>query len=131
MERYYPVAAVTLLCCVMLFGMALSVARAHARTGIPAPAMTGHPSLERAVRAHGNTLEWLPIFLLSMWLFAIYWSPAWAAGIGLVWIAARIVYFAGYLADPLKRYPGFLVPVVVTRVLLFGALGRGRDLWRG
>ena len=37
-------------------------------SGIDAPAMTGHPEFERAVRAHANTLEWLPIFLPSLWL---------------------------------------------------------------
>jgi len=26
------------------------------------------------VRVQSNTLEWLPIFLVSLWLFAIYWN---------------------------------------------------------
>ena len=78
MERYYAVAVVTLLCSFMIFGMALKVAKTHSTTGILAPTMTGDPRLERAVRAHANTLEWLPIFLPALWLFAIYWSPVWA-----------------------------------------------------
>lgn len=131
MERYYPVAIVTLLCALMLFAMAIAVARAHKRSGIHAPAMTGDPRLERAIRAHMNTLEWVPIFLPSMWLFAIYWSVGWAAAIGLVWLAARIVYFIGYLTAPERRYPGFLLQVAATSTLLFGALTRIVSLWLG
>ena len=33
------------------------------------------------MRAHYNTLEWLPIFLPSMWLFAIYWNELVAAAL--------------------------------------------------
>ena len=124
MERYHLVAVVTLLCSLMIFGMALTVARTHKRTGILAPAMTGHPSLERAIRAHSNTLEWLPVFLPSMWLFAIYWSPAWAAALGALWLVGRIAYFVGYRAAPLKRYPGFFIQAAAVFALLFGALAR-------
>lgn len=129
MERYYAVAIVTLLCGLVVFGMALTVARAHKKTGILAPAMTGDPLLERAIRAHSNTLEWLPIFLPSMWLFAIYWSPLWAAALGLLWLAGRIAYFIGYILAPLKRYPGFFVQSIAAFALLLGALGRIVHLW--
>jgi uncharacterized membrane protein YecN with MAPEG domain len=129
MEQYFPVAVVTLLSGLLLFVMAITVARIHRRTGILAPTMTGHPDLERAVRAHYNTLEWMPIFLPSMWLFAIYWSPVWAAGLGMLWLAGRIAYFVGYLAAPARRRPGFFIQSIVTFVLLLGALGRILYLW--
>ncbi|MBS0529191.1 MAG: MAPEG family protein, partial [Proteobacteria bacterium] len=58
MEHYYPVAVVTLVSGLVIFGMALTVSRIHAKTGILAPAMTGDPRLERAFRAHLNTVEW-------------------------------------------------------------------------
>ena len=124
MEAYYPVAIVTLLCSLAVFAMALTVARTHKATGILAPAMTGDERLERAVRAHSNTLEWIPIFLPSMWLFAIYWSVDWAALFGVLWLAGRIAYFVGYLSAPLRRYPGFFVQAAATFILLLGALGR-------
>ena len=129
MDAYYPVAVVTLLVGVMLFGMALTVARTHGKTGILAPTMSGDPRLERAIRAHMNTIEWTPVFLPAMWLFAIYWDVTWAAALGALWILARIAYFIGYLAAPQRRYPGFLVQVLVTSILLFGALGRIIVLW--
>lgn len=124
METYYPVAIVTLLCSLAVFAMALTVARTHKKTGILAPAMTGDPRLERAIRAHSNTLEWIPVFLPSLWLFAIYWSVTWATVLGLLWLIGRIAYFVGYLSAPLKRYPGFFIQAIATFALLFGALGR-------
>ena len=124
MEQYYLVAIVTLLCSLVIFGMSFTVAMTHQKTGILAPAMTGDPLLERAIRAHSNTLEWLPAFLPSMWLFAIYWSPAWAASLGALWLVGRIVYFLGYLAAPMRRYPGFFLHALAAFALLFGALGR-------
>jgi glutathione S-transferase len=92
MERHYPVAAVTLIFGLVVFGMAATVARLHATTGILAPMTTGDPRLERAFRAHLNTVEWTPIFLPAMWLFAIYWSVPWAAALGSVWLVGRVVY---------------------------------------
>lgn len=124
MQAYYSVAITTLIAGLVYFGMALTVARAHAKVGIPAPAMTGDAYLERCVRAHTNTLEWMPIFLPAMWLFAIYWNPLWASIIGAVWIVGRIVYFLGYRADARRRFPGFLIQSIAVFTLAIGALGR-------
>lgn len=124
MERYYSVAFVTLVFGLVVFGMALTVSRLHAKTGILAPVTTGDPHLERAFRAHMNTVEWTPIFLPAMWLFAIYWSPAWAAGLGALWLVGRVIYFVGYLSDAKKRLPGFFIQSLAAFALLLGALGR-------
>jgi uncharacterized membrane protein YecN with MAPEG domain len=124
MESYYSVAIVTLLSGLLCFGMALASARAHTKTGIPAPAMTGDPLLERTVRAHVNTLEWMPIFLPAMWLFAVYWSSFWAAILGVLWIVGRIIYFIGYVAAPAKRLAGFAIQSFAATILVLGALGR-------
>lgn len=124
MERYYSVALVTLIAGLVVFGMALTVSRLHAKTGILAPVTSGNPLLERAFRAHMNTVEWTPIFLPSMWLFAIYWSVPWAAGLGALWLIGRIIYFVGYLSDAKKRLPGFFIQSLAAFALLLGALGR-------
>jgi uncharacterized membrane protein YecN with MAPEG domain len=117
-------ALVTLLALLVYFAMSLQVGRARGKSGIKPPEMTGDPMLERAVRVQSNTLEWLPIFLASLWLFAIYWNELVAAGMGGVWIIGRMLYSAGYMADPAKRSSGFLIQFLACAVLLLGALGK-------
>ncbi|WP_337185484.1 MAPEG family protein [Phenylobacterium sp.] len=124
MPSHAYVAIVTLLALLTYFWMGLQVGRARGKSGIAAPAMTGDPVLERAIRAHVNTLEWLPLFLVPLWLFAIYWSDLVAAIVGLVWIVGRILYQRGYVADPKKRELGFMIQALAVAVLLFGSLGR-------
>lgn len=124
MQSHAYVAIVSLLAILTYFWMGLQVARARRKCGIDAPAMTGDPVLERTIRAHYNTLEWLPIFLPSLWLFALYWNDLAAAVLGLIWIVGRIVYQQGYVRDPSKRETGFLIQALATAVLLFGALGK-------
>jgi glutathione S-transferase len=124
MQAHLYVALVTLLAAAVCFWMSTGVARAHQKTGILAPTMTGDPVLERTVRAHANTLEWMPIFLPSLWLFSIYWSPTVAAILGLAWVVGRVIYFLGYVASPQKRYPGFFIQAAAAFLLLLGAAGR-------
>jgi len=121
---YMSVALVTLLSLLVYFWMAAMVARTRRRVGIFAPAMTGDLTLERTVRAHVNTLEWFPIFLPSLWLFAIYWSPHVAAALGLVWIVGRVIYFLGYSAAAEKRQLGFAIQAMAASALTIGALAR-------
>ena len=117
-------ALVTLLALLMYFVMSVQVARARGKCGITPPAMTGDPLLERAVRVQSNTLEWLPIFLVSLWLFAIYWNEPVAASLGMVWIVGRSIYSTGYMADPARRSTGFLIQLLASAVLLLGAFGK-------
>ena len=124
MQPHAYVAIVTLVALLVYIWMGISVGRARAKTGIAAPAMTGDPLLERHIRAHYNTLEGLPLFLPSLWLFAIYWNDLVAAALGVVWIVGRILYFLGHVKDASKRELGFLIQIAATLVLLLGALGR-------
>lgn len=124
MHSHAWVALITLLSLLTYFWMSIRVPAARNKAGIQAPAMTGDPLLERTIRAHYNTLEWLPIYLVSLWLFAIYWSDLVAAGMGVVWIIGRIAYALGYAADAQKRAPGFMIQSLAVAVLLFGSLGR-------
>jgi uncharacterized membrane protein YecN with MAPEG domain len=127
MQPHSLVAIVTILALLTYAAMGIGVGRARTKCGIHAPTMTGDPILERAIRVQSNTLEWLPIFLVSLWLFALYWSDLVAAVVGLVWILGRLLYWRGYIADPARREAGFLVQTLACAVLLFGALGRA--LW--
>jgi uncharacterized membrane protein YecN with MAPEG domain len=124
MMQYRWVAVVTLLAILTYFWIGMQTAVARGKSGIQAPAMTGDPLLERTIRAHYNTLEWMPIFLVSLWLFAIYWDALIAAGVGVIWIIGRIVYATGYMRAADKRSLGFMIQSLATAVLLFGALGK-------
>lgn len=77
--------------------------------------------MERALRVQGNTLEWLVIFLPSLWMFSSYWSPLVGAAIGLVWVIGRALYMAGYMRDVKGRAAGFGIQLLATFVLLLGA----------
>jgi glutathione S-transferase len=122
MQPHSYVAIVTCLALLTYLWMSVRVGAARAKTGIAAPAMTGDPGLERHIRVQANTLEWLPLFLPSLWLFALYWSDLVAAGLGVLWILGRIVYALGYVAEPRRRAVGFLVQFLAAMVLLAGAL---------
>ena len=124
MMEHRCTAIVTIVALLVYFYMSLQVGRARGTSGIAAPAMTGDPLLERAVRVHINTLEGLPLFLGGLWLFAIYWNEYVAAGLGVMWIAGRLIYAAGYMADPGRRSTGFLIQFAASGILLLGALGR-------
>lgn len=117
-------AIVSLLALLIYFWMGLRVGLARRKSGIDAPAMSGDPMLERYLRVQGNTLEWLPIFLVSLWLFALYWGDAPAAALGLVWILGRVLYTVGYSQAADKRGRGFTIQALATAILLFGALGK-------
>ena len=129
METHLLVAAVTLLSLLTYFWMGLRVARARGQYGISAPATTGHDDFERIFRAHQNTLEWLPMYLASLWLFALYWDENLAAVIGVIWIIGRAMYGLGYAREARARSLGFMVQALAVAVLLFGALGRIVWIW--
>src|SRR3989337_3779205 len=76
------VAIVTVLALLQFFWLALQVASARTRYGIAAPAITGNEVFERHFRVHMNTQEQLVLFLPTLWIFAVYVSPLWAAGFG-------------------------------------------------
>ena len=124
--HFYPlVAIVTLLALLVYFYMGLQVGQGRAKYGVAAPATTGNPDFERLFRVQMNTLEWLPLFLVSFWLFAVSWNAdRITAAIGLVWIVGRVLYLTGYSKAAASRSLGFGIQALATGVLLFGALGR-------
>ena len=115
-------ALVSLLTVLLYFFVATRVAAAHARFGVKLPAMTGNVDFERVYRVQMNMLEWMPTFLVPLWLFAIYLSDMWAAVLALVWLGGRIWYFVGYSAATEKRLPGFFIQSMVCVILFIGAL---------
>jgi glutathione S-transferase len=125
---FHFTALVTCLAVALYFFTSIRVAKARAAFGIKAPAISGNPDFERVFRVQMNTLEWMPIFLPTLWLFAIYISDPIAAVIGLVWIAGRILYMTGYSQAADKRGRGFGIQAMATFVLWLGAVGA--IVWR-
>lgn len=116
------VAIVAVLSLLFYLLTSVNVARARAKFKLAAPAMTGHPEFERAVRVQMNTLEWLPVYLVSLWVFGVYVEPRAAAAIGVVWILGRALYMRGYMQAAGERGVGFLVQAAAAFALLLGGV---------
>lgn len=116
------VAIITTLGLLQAFYFAVQVGQQRIKHGINAPATSGHPDFERAYRAHQNTLEQLIIVVPAMWIFASYWRPEIAAGLGLVFIIGRQIYRSAYVGDPSTRSMGFSIGALATAILLLGSL---------
>jgi glutathione S-transferase len=125
---FHFTALVTCLAVLCYFYTSIRVSKARVAFGIKAPAISGNPDFERVFRVQMNTLEWMPIFLPSLWLFAIYISDPIAAALGLVWIAGRILYMTGYSQAAAKRSQGFGIQAGAAILLWTGALGA--IVWR-
>ncbi len=115
-------ALVSLFAVFLYFYTGVLVAKARQKFGIAAPTTTGNPDFERAFRVQMNTLEWMPILLPALWLFALYVNDWAAAALGLVWIAGRILYIRGYSAAADRRHRGFSIQAFASGALLIGAL---------
>ena len=95
---------------------------ARDKTGVKAPAMQGSPEFERTSRVQQNTLEQLIVMLPAMWLFAFYVDEMLAAGLGILFMIARIIYCRAYLQEPSKRGLGFGIGQIAQAILLLGGL---------
>jgi len=120
MPRY--TAIVTLLAVAFYFFLATRVAVARGKFHVKHPATTGNPDFERIFRVHMNTLEWMPTFLVPLWLCALYLNDIAAAALGLIWIGGRVLYFTGYSKAVEKRLPGFFIQSTACALLFIGAL---------
>jgi glutathione S-transferase len=125
---FHFTALVACLAVLMYFLFSFQVGKARRTYGVKAPAISGNPDFERVSRVHMNTLEWMPIFLPALWLFAIYISDAVAAALGVIWIVGRVLYMTGYARAANKRGPGFAIQGGAAIILWLGATGA--ILWR-
>jgi glutathione S-transferase len=114
-------AAVTILAVLISLAFAIGVARARRETQIDAPAMTGHPRLEQALRIQGNTVEQFVLFLPALWVAALYFQGWVPPIIGLIWCLGRILYAFTY-GNVTKRFPGFALTIFPTLILIVLAI---------
>ncbi|BGO97878.1 microsomal glutathione S-transferase 3 [Rhodotorula toruloides] len=107
----------------------VSKARKAAQVAYPAP-YAENAVAERDIkakifnctqRAHANTLENLPIFLISLFHTGLYHPVAAAVG-GLVWILGRFAYVQGYASgDPKARMRGSFQYLGLIPLFLFSS----------
>jgi glutathione S-transferase len=116
------VAIVTVAALLQFFWFGWQVGVARGKYNIAAPAVSGNEAFERVFRVHVNTLEQLITFLPSLWIFAYFISPIWAAALGVVFIIGRAVYARTYVKDPNSRSPGFAMSAIPQLLLMLGIL---------
>jgi glutathione S-transferase len=96
--------------------------RARRLSGLKAPAVTGHEGFERMYRVQMNTLELLIAFLPALFLAAKYWPSNWVAGLGVIYLVGRMLYWRVYISHPAKRGLGFMMSMFPTLFLAALAL---------
>lgn len=119
MRLVYIVAALALLEYFVFVAMAGS---ARGRYGVAAPTSHGHPLFDRYFRVQQNTVEQIIIFLPALFLCAQFANEMLAVAMGVVFIVGRAMYARGYVIDPAKRGPGFLMTIVANGTLLLAGL---------
>jgi uncharacterized MAPEG superfamily protein len=118
--QYVELVAVIAVLQYLSFGALTGQARR--RSGLKAPAVTGDEGFERMYRVQMNTLETLIAFLPALFLAARYWSAPMVAGLGVVYVIGRHIYWRAYVSDLSKRGIGFMMSMLPTALLLIMAL---------
>jgi glutathione S-transferase len=100
----------------LVFGFLTGQARRE--SGLKAPTMTGHDGFERMYRVQMNTLETLVAFLPALFLAGKYLPEYLVAGLGVVYLIGRMIYWRSYVSDPSKRAFGFMLSMMPTLALV-------------
>lgn len=109
---------VTLLIALYYLWVGVYVGLVRGKVKIAAPAVTGDPVLERAIRVQMNAVETAPAILPALWIAALWLSDLWAAAFGLVWVVARVAYLSLYMANPASRGPAFGAQFLAILILI-------------
>lgn len=116
---------------ILLLGLNVSVHRRRFGIGLGEGA---HGELTRAIRAHANSVEYVPLALLLLLLLELGGAAAWILhGLGVALIAGRLGYAQGMLmhgpaASPGRFWGTLLTWGVITLaalMLLWHAVGAG------
>lgn len=70
----YYTAVVSLFTVMFLFFLSTRVVAVRKKLNVRLPVTTANADFEHVFRVHLNTLEWMPIFLVTLWLCAAYLS---------------------------------------------------------
>ena len=116
------VALVIILAILEYFFFMAMVGKAREKYSVKAPATSGDEMFERFYRVHQNTLEQLLMFIPGVYFFGLYVHALSAAGLGLLFIIGRFIYYRAYIADPASRGIGMMIGFLAIVVLVLGAL---------
>jgi len=123
----YP-ALITTLALLVYFWNFMSCGGARGKYKVEAPATTGAPEFERALRIQQNMVEQLIMFIPSLWIFCLTTIAFWpgmlwvGTGLGLLFVIGRIIYSISYAKDPKTRGLGFGLAMLPNMILLIGSL---------
>jgi glutathione S-transferase len=121
-ELLFPALA-TIIALLVYLSQGIFVGLARKKYNIKAPKISGNEDFERVFRVHYNTLENLPLLLVSLWFFALLVSPVWAGWLGLLWSLGKIGYMYGYYKSAEKRHSyGSILSEIAFFPLVIGSL---------
>jgi len=121
---------IAILALLQYFLFTILLGRTRKRAGITPPAITGDAAFERMYRVQMNTLELLMMLLPGLLIASKFWPEHWVAGMGIIYLVARIAYWRAYVdAHKTRREWAFacsLLPILALLILgTLGALGYG------
>ncbi|XP_043827914.1 microsomal glutathione S-transferase 2 isoform X3 [Dromiciops gliroides] len=114
-------AAVTILSICQQMFFVWKVGSARKKYKIQPPATSGSPAFERVFRAQQNSVEFFPLFLVTLWMAGWFFHQGLAALLGLAYIYARHHYFVGYSEAVQERLMGFRMSLGVLFLLFIQA----------
>jgi glutathione S-transferase len=113
---------VAILAVLQFLSFAALTGSARRKSGLKAPAISGDAGFERMYRVQMNTLELLIAYLSALFVAAKYWPAPLIAGLGVVYVIGRFLYWRAYVSDPSTRGLGFILSMLPTMFLAVAAL---------
>jgi len=131
---YGYVFLVLILSYFLSFWQGFMVGRMRTRLKVDYPAMYSdtEPLFNCYQRAHQNTLEKMPLFLILLLAAGVFNAKV-ATALGLFWIVSRVIYSVGYYSGmPKNRVVGSLLSLLTEVALLtmvFLLVGQTAGWW--
>ncbi len=104
------------------FFFLFAVGKARETYKVAAPATSGNEVFERYFRVQMNTLELLVMFVPAILLFGQFFGGYIAAGLGVVYLIGRFVYFRSYVKDPKSRGMGYGLSATPVMIMIAGTI---------